>query len=119
MASEADGTLVEEDTKVYIINRPPGAKRILARGPEPSPNEVIKVPLPAEIYEQAHGIERRIYNRLGKRPNLVSVVKMDEYGIYLTRAEHGCIRMYYMTGGTATLRERIKWCRDAAADDAV
>ena len=86
----------EEDTKMYIINYPPGADSLRPAGwshlytMPGQPDEIIKVPLPLEMYEAAHKIKRRIYNRLGKHPNLTSVIRMDEYGIYLACAEHGC-----------------------------
>lgn len=120
MAARRDGHSDEEDTKMHIINYPPGADSLWPAGwshlymMPGQPDQIIKVPLPLEMYETAHEIERRIYNRLGKHPNLTSVVRMDEYGIYLARAKHGCIYESYMNGGTATLPERIKWCRDVA-----
>jgi serine/threonine protein kinase len=78
------------------------------------PGVVLKVPLPFEEYEQAMEIEKRVYRRLGKHPNLANVVDIDEYGIYLERAEPGCLRLFYKEGGKATPEERIKWCRDVA-----
>ncbi|KAL2126942.1 hypothetical protein VTI74DRAFT_11586 [Chaetomium olivicolor] len=42
------------------------------------------------MYERANEIDRRNYNRLGRHPNLASVVKIDEHDIWHTRAEHGC-----------------------------
>lgn len=55
------------------------------------PGVVLKVPLPFEEFEQAMEIEKRVYRRLGKHPNLPNVVDVDEYGIYLERAEPGCL----------------------------
>ncbi|KAF2240911.1 hypothetical protein BU26DRAFT_525477 [Trematosphaeria pertusa] len=75
---------------------------------------VLKVPLPFEEFKQAMEIEKRVYRRLGKHPNLPNVVDMNEYGIYLKRAESRCLRLYYNKGGKATPEERIKWCQDVA-----
>ncbi|KAL2022506.1 hypothetical protein VTK56DRAFT_5113 [Thermocarpiscus australiensis] len=120
MPSESDERPSDEPVKAHIVNYPPGAKTLRPAGwsvlytMPGQPNEVVKVPLPLEMYEKAHEIERQVYRRLGLHKSLAEVVKMDEYGIYLVQAEHGCIREYYMKGGTATLSERIKWCRELA-----
>jgi serine/threonine protein kinase len=37
---------------------------------------------------------------------------MDQYGIWLERAAHGCLREYYMKGGDATPEEKLGWCTD-------
>jgi serine/threonine protein kinase len=37
---------------------------------------------------------------------------MDQYGIWLERAAHGCLREYYMKGGEATPEEKLRWCTD-------
>lgn len=120
MSSESDAETPENEIKGHVVNYPPGAAVLRPAGwsvlytvPD-RPNEIVKVPLPLEEYEKAHQIERQVYRRLGEHKNLVRVVKMDEYGIYMEGAEHFCIREYYKKGGTATLSERIKWCRQAA-----
>ncbi|KAL2017170.1 hypothetical protein VTK56DRAFT_2539 [Thermocarpiscus australiensis] len=118
MASQSDEN--PEHPEFIILKYPPSAEFLRPAGwsaiftlPE-RPNEVLKVPLPLDMYERAHDIERRVYRRLGEHKNLVAVVDMDEYGIYLQRAAHGCIREYYKGVGTATLSEKIKWCYDTA-----
>ncbi|KAF1959593.1 hypothetical protein CC80DRAFT_545039 [Byssothecium circinans] len=59
-------------------------------------------------------IEKRVYRRLGKHQHLPVVIDIDEYGIYMERADPGCLRLYYKEGGKATPEERIKWCQDVA-----
>ena len=73
------------------------------------PNQVLKVPCPYDFYAQAFEIEKRIYHRLGKHSNLLNVVDVNQYGIYLERASHGSIREYYRNGGDATLPEKVVW----------
>lgn len=103
-----------------IANYPPNANcllftsfSVLYETPD-RPNQVCKVPSPWPEFELAHEVERRIYQRLGEHPNLVKVVEMDQYGIWLQRALYGCLRQYYMEGGKATIQERLKWCEDVA-----
>lgn len=103
-----------------IANHPPNASTLQIGGsgtiytvPD-RPNELVKVPQPFKDDERNHEIERRVYRRLGKHRNLVNVVKMDQYGIYLERASPGCLRLYFREGGKATLREKITWCWDTA-----
>lgn len=103
-----------------VANHPPNAKTFLVGGcgiiyevPD-RPNELVKVSKPFDYAMRDHEIERRVYRRLGKHRNIVNVVEMDQYGIYLERASHGCLREYFMKGGEATLLERIVWCRDVA-----
>lgn len=92
------------------------------------PTEVIKVPTSEPSAQQDIEIEKTIYKRLGRHPNIVECLhieeadynRTDEKGfpvtehIVLRRAEHGSIREYFMNGGTATMEERVKWCRDIA-----
>ncbi|OAA67859.1 Protein kinase-like domain protein [Niveomyces insectorum RCEF 264] len=103
-----------------VANHPPNAKTLFITGcgiiyvvPE-RPNELVKVPKPFEYAKRDHEIERRVYRRLGTHRNIVRVVDMDQYGIYLERAAHGSLREYFMGGGNAELGERILWCRDVA-----
>ncbi|KAI0869377.1 kinase-like protein [Hypoxylon argillaceum] len=103
-----------------IANHPPNAKTLLITGcgiiytvPD-RPNELVKVPKPFEYARRDHEIERRVYRRLGKHRNIVNVVEMDQYGIYLERAAHGSVREYFIGGGKAELWERLLWCRDVA-----
>ncbi|WEW56987.1 hypothetical protein PRK78_002446 [Emydomyces testavorans] len=111
----------EDDTPWPIANHPPDAETLIIAGsgiiytlPD-RPNEVVKVPQPFDGDRHNHEIERRVYQRLGKHPNIVNVTEMDQYGIYLERAFHGCLRQYFREGGTATLQEKIMWCRDTAS----
>ena len=76
------------------------------------PDVLLKVPRPFEEHVRATEIEKRVYRRLGEHPNLIEVVDIDEWGIYLKRAELGSIRDYYRNGGAASLDEKIKWCKD-------
>ncbi|KAI6090323.1 kinase-like protein [Hypoxylon rubiginosum] len=105
---------------MLILNPPPGAKALMPAGyscicymPE-RPDEIIKVPLPIDVCMEAHEIEKQIFSRLGKHKSIVNFVKSDEHGIYLDRAKYGCLRLYYMEGGTASLTEKTKWCHDVA-----
>ncbi|KAH8167629.1 hypothetical protein CIB48_g654 [Xylaria polymorpha] len=110
----------EENVRTGIIKRPENTTVIIRAGYsvvceiKDRPGVVLKVPLPFEEYEEAIEIEKRAYRRLGKHPNLANVIGMDEWGIYLERAEPGCLRLYYKEGGEATPEERIKWCQDLA-----
>ncbi|KND86622.1 Mitogen-activated protein kinase kinase kinase MLT [Tolypocladium ophioglossoides CBS 100239] len=107
------------DTRV--VNYPPNSNPILFtnfsvlyESPD-RPDQVCKVPCPWPEFECAHDVERRIYQRLEEHPNLVKVIEMDQYGIWLERAQYGCLRQYYMEGGEATLQERLQWCEDVAS----
>ncbi len=55
-----------------------------------------------------------MYRHLGKHPHLVNVLHMNDHGIYMEKAAHYCLRLYYRQGNTATLGERVTWCRDVA-----
>ncbi len=68
------------------------------------PDVVTKVAKPIDSCIADLEIEKRVYRRLGKHPHLAKVVAMDEYGIHLKLASHGCLRLYYREGGKATLR---------------
>jgi serine/threonine protein kinase len=81
---------------------------------EGRPGVLLKVPLPFAEYDEAIEIEKRVYRRLGKHSNIVNVIDMNEWGIYLERAVPGSLRIYYKDGGNATAEERIRWCRDVA-----
>lgn len=104
----------------YQVNYPDGAKFFKIGGSgllytlPGNTAEVLKVPSTNPRTIANHAIERRIYKRLGSHPNIIKCLRMDDYGIYLERAEHGCIRQYFIDGGTATLKERIQWSRDIA-----
>ena len=121
-SSEAE-TLTKIDggkVETRVTNYPPGAElflfttfSVLYKRTD-RPDQICKVPSPWPEFERAHEVERRIYQRLGEHPNLVRVVEMDEYGIWLKRASHGCLRQYYMEGGEATLHERIRWCENVS-----
>ncbi|KAJ8131342.1 hypothetical protein O1611_g2281 [Lasiodiplodia mahajangana] len=110
----------KENIRTGLIKRPENTTVIFHGGYsvlceiEDRPGVVLKAPLPFEEHAEAIEIEKRAYCRLGKHPNLAKVIGMDEWGIYLERAEPGCLREYYEEGGEATLEERIKWCQDLA-----
>ncbi len=114
--------LVENTPKVetLVVNWPPNSNTLLYTNlsvlyeSSDHPNQVCKVPKPFPESESAHQVERRIYQRLGKHCNLVKVIEMDQYGIWLERALHGSLRQYYMEGGKATLEERLQWCENVA-----
>lgn len=106
---------------VVWFKYPPGSKWLSAGGsggiyyfPD-NLTEVIKVPSNQERSNRSIEIEKRIYERLGSHPNIVPVLRIDETGIVLKRAVHGSLRQYFGSGGTATINERIMWCRDVAA----
>lgn len=120
MAASQNPTDDGRETEALILRPPPGAKFFSpaawsALFTMPSrPDELSKIPLPCEPSEEGHAIENRVYTRLGTQPNLDTVTKMNEYGIYLQRAAHGCLRTYYMQGGAATPAEKLKWSLDVA-----
>ncbi len=110
--------------RVGIINYPPNAlpirngKYIVIGGcstfytiPD-RPDEVVKCPKPFDEYIHNVEIEKRVYRRLGKHPNLVNVVEMDDYGVYLECVSHGSLHKYYRIGSKATLHEKVAWCCD-------
>ena len=78
------------------------------------PDVVVKCPHDIAQNRAAVDMEARIYERLGPHANLVRVLRKDDYGIYMERAQHGCLRVYYMEGGAATPAERLRWCEDVA-----
>jgi serine/threonine protein kinase len=104
-----------------IVNYPPGAKSIARSGysviyehPD-RPNQVCKVPRPWPEYEAAHEVERRIFRRLGEHPNLIKVIDMDEYGIWLERAVNGSLTEYYAAvKEKPDMHQRLQWCEDVA-----
>src|SRR6266566_1207568 len=113
----------EKGEPEYIIfNYPPGADPILHTDfsclyeSADRPNQVCKVPVPLPFYLSVHDVEKRIFQRLGEHPNLVRITGMDEYGIWMERAQHGCLRVFYREGGDAvvTPRRRLRWCEDVA-----
>jgi hypothetical protein len=53
---------------------------------EGRPGVVLKVPLPFSEYAEAMEIEKRAYARLGKHPNIVNVIEMNEWGSTLMSA---------------------------------
>ncbi|KAK4146657.1 tyrosine-protein kinase transforming protein erbB, partial [Dichotomopilus funicola] len=112
---------------------PPGARSIMGGGfsyvyihPD-RPGLVCKVPAPTPAGKKAMAIEKEIYDRLGtNHPNIVKVVDVDEYGIWMERAAYGFLRLvneggsakHEHDGGVAgmelTAGDRIRWCRDVA-----
>ncbi|KAF1961498.1 serine/threonine protein kinase [Byssothecium circinans] len=112
--------MTDKDVPTYQVNYPDGAKFLTIGGSgliyifPSNMAEVLKVPSTNPRTRHNHAIERRIYERLGTHPNIIKCLRMDDYGIHLERAEHGCIRQYFLDGGTATLRERIQWSLDIA-----
>jgi serine/threonine protein kinase len=106
--------------EVRLVHYPPTAKSVINGGysvlyEDPSrPNQLCKVPCPWEQYEEAHRVERRIFQQLGEHPNLVKVIEMDEYGIWLERAANGCLTEYYINGGKADVAQKLKWSEDVA-----
>lgn len=105
---------------VYYLRTLPGMRTLVRSGhgavciyPD-RPNEAIKVPLSRPISLSNFEIEKRVFERLGSHPNIVKCLRIEDSAIYLERAEHGCIRLYYRDGGTATMEERVKWSRDVA-----
>ncbi|KND91457.1 Tyrosine-protein kinase transforming protein erbB, partial [Tolypocladium ophioglossoides CBS 100239] len=111
---------VRREVETLLVNWPPNSNTILFTNfsvlyeSTDRPNQVCKVPKPLPEFERAHEVERRIYRRLGEHPNLVKVIEMDQHGIWLERALHGCLRQFNMEGGEATLLERLQWCEDVA-----
>lgn len=118
--SAPPGDSAQPEVETLIVNYPPNSDPLLYTcfsvlyKSTDRPDQVCKVPTPMAQFELAHEVERRIYQRLGEHPNLVKVVEMDQYGIWMERATHGCLRQYYMEGGEATLQERLQWCEDVA-----
>jgi serine/threonine protein kinase len=109
------------DPPVLWFDYPPGWEWLSACGsggiyysPD-NPTEVLKLPSNADRSIKAIEIEKRIYQRLGSHPNIVPVIRIDDTGILLRRAEHGSLREFFRKGGTATMDERILWCQDIAA----
>lgn len=77
--------------------------------------ELIKLPWNSEASLANLEIERRVYRRLGdSHPNIIRCLRIEDYGIHLERARYGSLREYFADGGTATLAERLVWCRDLA-----
>jgi hypothetical protein len=73
---------------------------------------LLKVPRPFGERVKAVEIEKRVYRPLGEHPILVQVVDIDEWVVYLKRAEFGSIRDYCSNCGAASFEEGIKWCKD-------
>jgi serine/threonine protein kinase len=103
-----------------IIKKPEGSERLSGGGcgiiyTLPSrPGQVLKVPRPFPNYEHDLEIEKKCLSRLGIHRNLVQVIEMDEYGIWLKRAYYGNLREYLSAGNDVSLKQRIIWCRDVA-----
>ncbi|KAK2871668.1 hypothetical protein FQN49_002957 [Arthroderma sp. PD_2] len=63
-------------------------------------------------------IEKNIYENMmsaGQHPHVVKCIRILDNGVVLERAKHGDLREYFKRGGTATMAERIKWCKDLAS----
>ncbi|WEW57253.1 hypothetical protein PRK78_002718 [Emydomyces testavorans] len=115
--------MAKDDIPTYHILTPPDAEFLTCGGscaifsyPDNSA-EVAKVHSsdPASIRDL--DIEKRIYARFeaaGYHPNIIRCLRIEDYGIHLERAEHGCIRAYFKAGGGATVDERIRWSQDLA-----
>jgi len=119
----------DENGKEYISKwclNPRGTKALAHGGsggiyywPD-KPGEVIKLPWTTPSSIENVEIEKRIFKRLGCHPNIVPCLRMADTGpvsvvaehIVLKRAEHGSIREYFREGGTATMKERVRWCKD-------
>ncbi|KAI0868195.1 kinase-like domain-containing protein [Hypoxylon argillaceum] len=116
MSSQIPPPVVES----YGVSTPAGAELLTMGGsgaiftyPD-KPNIVAKLPYRKQSLIENIEIEKRIYRRLGSHPNVILCVNIDDDAIYLERAKYGCIRQYYLDGGTATRRERISWSQDLA-----
>ena len=73
---------------------------------------VVKVPQGNKERLEAHRIEKRVYRRLKIHPHMMKIIGIKEYSIYLERAAHGCLRLFYKERGTVTYKEKVKWCRN-------
>lgn len=111
---------MNEDIPTFYVKTLPGTKHfgnggsgILYTYPD-STTEVVKLPFSSKASTTNLEIEKRVYQRLGRHPNIIRCVRTEDYGIHLERPEHNSIREYYAEGGTATLEERINWSRDVA-----
>ena len=111
---------IEMTVKKRGVKAPKGAK-LLAMGATGAtftypdkPHQVSKLPFRDQDCLDDFEIEKRIYRRLGTHPNIINCLQIDDEAIFLERAKHSCIRLYYKDGGTAILEERIKWSRDLA-----
>ncbi|EEP76852.1 predicted protein [Uncinocarpus reesii 1704] len=78
---------------------------------------VIKVANTSSRSIENIAIEKRIFSRFkenGYHRNIVKCIRYDDRGIYLERAEPGCLDLYFQQGGDGTVAERIQWSLDIA-----
>jgi serine/threonine protein kinase len=107
-------------TEIRGVSAPKGGKLLAMGGAGATysyadkPHQVSKLPFRDPKCFQMMEIEKQIYKRLGSHPNIIECLEIDDEAIHLERAEHDCIRQYYRNGGTATLKERIRWSLDLA-----
>jgi serine/threonine protein kinase len=78
------------------------------------PGQVSKLAYRAALPTANVEVEKRIYRRLCKHPNIISCVGIDERAIYLELAKYGCLRQIFKEGGIVMLEERVRWSRDLA-----
>ncbi len=78
------------------------------------PSQLHKVPVLSKLGKQLMKREKLVYARIGRHPNIINCIAIEDWGIRLEKAEHRSIREYYLNDGTATLAERIKWSRNVA-----
>jgi serine/threonine protein kinase len=100
------------DTEFFKIG---GSDALYMPTDDAAETELIELPRNSAASLANLEIERRVYRRLGnKHPNIIRCLPLENYGIHLERAKYGSLREYFADGGTATLAERLVWCRDLA-----
>ncbi|KAK3320545.1 kinase-like domain-containing protein [Cercophora scortea] len=104
----------------YGVCAPEGGKLLMMGGSGATftfadrPGQVSKLPYHQAAPTANVEVEKRIYKRLGSHPNIIPCLGIDADAIHLELAEHGCLRLYFREGGTATTEERVRWARDLA-----
>ncbi|KIH93627.1 hypothetical protein SPBR_09172 [Sporothrix brasiliensis 5110] len=108
------------------VRCPAGGKRLMHGGTGTvytfcdKPGVVAKLPYEDDDHKALFETEKRIFRRLGTaHPHIVPClgIEDDDRGgrIYLKHAAHSAIRLYFRSGGRASMAERVRWAADLAS----
>ncbi|KJR86289.1 uncharacterized protein SPSK_02698 [Sporothrix schenckii 1099-18] len=114
-----------KQTEIVGVRCPKGCETIMTGGTgavygfKDRPDVVVKLPYETDRHKARFDTEKAIFRRLGSHPHVVPCLGIEDNDrggrIYMARAKHTAIRGYFREGGTASLAERVRWCRDLAA----
>jgi len=111
----------EREIRVYHQYCPPGVQRVIASGTsawigEVDESTVLKYPLTPGGDRSRLEVEYEILRIVGQHPRIIGLKQLSDDGVYLERAANGTLHDYIVGSDrpTASLRQRLAWCREAA-----